>query len=85
MEKRDDRRSAPRRGASGATIDPTAVMDDAGCTRLDHELRDLYREFGGDGDIPDRLLDLARKISDAYEDATGIPASDAPGNRRGDS
>jgi hypothetical protein len=86
MGKRHDRRSAPSREASDTTIDDRASdRERPEGSPLDQELRDLYQRFGGDGEIPERLLDLAQKISDAYEKVVSVPSSsDTPGSRRGD-
>lgn len=76
MGRKDDR-GGGRRGS--ATASPSA---EAEAEPLASEIRELHEKYGDAVDVPERLLDLARRVADAHEglDQAGPPRG--PGGRR---
>ena len=84
VRKTDLRRSATSKGPDDTGRRSPADPDDAEEQALDQELRELHKRYGEDGDLPDHLVELARKISDAYEKVTPGTEGDSDGSGRGD-
>lgn len=60
---------SPGRRLNGARYDGTDSREAEGAGDLDVKLRRLYERFGNARDIPEPLIDLARRVADAYGDA----------------
>lgn len=58
-----DEQGRDARPSQRAPLRPPGSQDEA----LDRELRELHEKYGQADEVPQRLVDLARRVADAYE------------------
>lgn len=84
MGRKDDKDSKPS-GARRSTWRQVAAAEPMEPGALARELRELHDSYGAGGDIPEHLVELARRVADAHarldmegtEGATRSPQKDS--------
>lgn len=86
MRSKDDKHSKSA-AASGAGLLPVPASVASEPEALSRELRELHERYGDAVEIPERLIELARRVADAYArlDLEGGAAAPAgrPEERKG--
>lgn len=65
MRSNDDKDSKPS-GAGGGGRIPVATSGSSEPEVLDRELRELHDRYGDSVEVPHRLVELARRVAEAY-------------------